>query len=773
MKRFIILGFVVLFNFSLLSAQPNTSSWIWNAEATEPNTWVSFRKEVDVKSIGQGGILNIAVDSKYWLWINGTLVVKEGGLKRGPTPKDTYYDEVDIKNYITTGKNTIAVLVWYWGINGSSHHSSGKPGFYMDGFVGDKQIHTNSTWKNIQVQSFQKSKIPIFNKQNILSEWEISYDANKAIANWYGIHFDDSEWKNAQELGKKGSAPWNNLLKREIPQWKNSVLTPYKNNLTFPLAILKDTVLRCFLPHNMQFYPHLEILSDKGKLIKIKMERDWKVNKYVTTDGLQSFEIPAWGNGEFVDYTIPAGVTILNLKYRETSYNTSIEGKFNSSSAGLNKLWDKSALTTLVNMRDNYMDCPDRERSQWTHDATSISEFANYTLSTSSALLTRKFLREFIDWKTPNGILWGAVPTGRFEGSYREFASSPLIGIGVGIYQYFMNTGDTTFIKESYPAVKNYLLQTWQLDPATGLVLHRGGWVKEQWGEGTHNWYDWGDPSQDWYLMENCWYYLALQKANYFAKISGNKNDTRAYETRIKSIEKHFDSYFWTGKHYQSKNFNDVDDRGNALAVYCGLATKDKFDKITEVLEKSLKASIYMEKYVLEALYQMGKSSSGYNRLMKRYDNEITSTYSTLPEHFGRIGNHGWSGAPALIAGKYITGVKPVEPGYTKFSITPQLGVLNYVSSVVPSKMGEIKVTIAKSTKSVSINVLIPHGTQAVIGIPKNEESIDFKNVSVNNLLVLQNKKTVIPLKGIKFINENERYYLFNAEEGEYHFLAN
>ena len=50
-------------------------------------------------------VAQIAVDSKYWLWINGQLAVFEGGVKRGPTPKDTYYDEVDLAPFLQKGKN--------------------------------------------------------------------------------------------------------------------------------------------------------------------------------------------------------------------------------------------------------------------------------------------------------------------------------------------------------------------------------------------------------------------------------------------------------------------------------------------------------------------------------------------------------------------------------------------------------------------------------------------------------------------------------------------
>ena len=59
--------------------------------------------------------LNIAVDSKYWLWVNDSLVVFEGGLKRGPNSQDTYYDCIDISDFLRKGLNAISIQVWFWG----------------------------------------------------------------------------------------------------------------------------------------------------------------------------------------------------------------------------------------------------------------------------------------------------------------------------------------------------------------------------------------------------------------------------------------------------------------------------------------------------------------------------------------------------------------------------------------------------------------------------------------------------------------------------------
>ena len=46
------------------------------------NTWLAFRKTVHIDKVPQTLTARIAADSKYWLWINGRLVVFEGGLKR-------------------------------------------------------------------------------------------------------------------------------------------------------------------------------------------------------------------------------------------------------------------------------------------------------------------------------------------------------------------------------------------------------------------------------------------------------------------------------------------------------------------------------------------------------------------------------------------------------------------------------------------------------------------------------------------------------------------
>ena len=108
MNRFFI---VLIFAFSLsslLGIQATEGKWIAPSDANHPNTWMTFRKDIILPKRPEKAVAQIAVDSKYWLWINGQLAVFEGGVKRGPTPKDTYYDGIYLVEqrvfFVTYGK---------------------------------------------------------------------------------------------------------------------------------------------------------------------------------------------------------------------------------------------------------------------------------------------------------------------------------------------------------------------------------------------------------------------------------------------------------------------------------------------------------------------------------------------------------------------------------------------------------------------------------------------------------------------------------------------
>ena len=58
---------------------------IWKNGENGVNTWMNFVKKFTLDSVPKRAVANIAVDSKYWLYINSEMAVFEGGVKRGPS----------------------------------------------------------------------------------------------------------------------------------------------------------------------------------------------------------------------------------------------------------------------------------------------------------------------------------------------------------------------------------------------------------------------------------------------------------------------------------------------------------------------------------------------------------------------------------------------------------------------------------------------------------------------------------------------------------------
>lgn len=149
-------------------------NYIWD-ESSENNTWMCFRKNIKIEEKDLNNMIaQIAVDSKYWLYINDQMVVREGEVKRGETRDSIYYDEVNLSKYLHTGDNTIAILVWYWGDSSMSHNSSGQGAMLFQMKMGDTYLISDETWKVCKHPCYLQDELRP-NKR--LIEYNVYYDA--------------------------------------------------------------------------------------------------------------------------------------------------------------------------------------------------------------------------------------------------------------------------------------------------------------------------------------------------------------------------------------------------------------------------------------------------------------------------------------------------------------------------------------------------------------------------------------------------------------------
>lgn len=768
MKKLVVILSVILTGASVLTTSQTTyaqtswkAQWITAFEnQNETNTWIVFRKEVNLSAKPSTLNAKIAADSKYWLWINGKLVVFEGSLKRGPNPNDTYYDEINIAPYLSSGKNTIAVLLWYFGKEGFAHKSSGKSGLIFDAVNNDVEILSDKTWLSAMHPAFETApgERPNFR----LAESNIRFNATNDIGNWYepGANISKIRFDKSTELGVGGSAPWNKLIRRPIPMWKDFGMKNYPSQKTIEGKEL-DTI-ECKLPYNLQFTPYFKLEATNNKTIHLRTDNSFGGGtpnirgEYVTKSGTQEYEHLGWMNGHVMQYIVPKGTKIIDLKYRETGYDTEFAGSFQCSDPFFNKLWEKAARTLYITMRDTYMDCPDRERAQWIGDEVNEAGEAFYALDTKSHALQKKGMYELIGWQRKDSSLFAPVPAGNWN---IELPSQTLTMVGeYGFWTYFINTGDTQTIADLYDGVKKYLA-IWKFNDTGTVVFRAGDWT----------WGDWGE-NVDVALMYNPLYYLGLKGAKKMADLLGKKDDAAYYQRQMGILKPAFNKAYWNGKEYRSTGYKLLtDDRCHALAVVSGLADEDKYPTIFEVLKQHEHASPYMEKYVFEALFMMGEEEYALTRHKKRFSSMVNYPgFTTLFEGWG-VGeegfgggtvNHAWSGGGLTVLSQYLCGIAPIEAGYKTFHILPQPGDMESASATVQSVRGQIKTSFTNKPNQFTLTAHVPSTTTAIIGIPK---------AGVNKIKL--NNKTVWPAKG-KNITEDDNYIRFSVKPGTYSFIA-
>lgn len=246
----------------------------------------------------------------------------------------------------------------------------------------------------------------------------------------------------------------------------------------------------------------------------------------------------------------------------------------------MNQLWEECYNTLYICMRDNFMDCPDRERAQWWGDVTCQMNESFYSLDSNARLLYRKGVDQILGWietEDTSSRVYNALRT--VVPSNDEILQLPhqeLYGI-TGFWTYYLYTGEIDFLEQVFEPSVNYL-KLWDMQE-NGLPAYRNG---------TWNWIDWGS-NPDLTLIQHAWYYYAADCVLKMADELGIDNeDISLLEQRMESIKVAFDREYWKGSYYYNSTRNGLpDDWANAIAVLSNLASEDKYPDIIQILNKN------------------------------------------------------------------------------------------------------------------------------------------------------------------------------------------
>ena len=275
----------------------------------------------------------------------------------------------------------------------------------------------------------------------------------------------------------------------------------------------------------------------------------------------------------------------------------------------------------------------------------------------------------------------------------------------------WMWTGDTRSLAKFYDQLKGEKLMDRYARASDGL-LETGGEFRKTAKPGAGDIVDWPHAERDGFVFKpvnavvNAFYYRNLREMSDIARALGKEDDAGSFAARAKMIYDAFQKVFFDGKtglYVDGDGASHSSLHANAAALAFGLVPADKVQTVLSFLEgKGMACSVYFAQYLLDAYCENGRGDIAVKLMSSKGERSWTGMIdfgSTVSMEAWSVKakpnldlNHAWGAVPLNIIARDVLGVTPLEPGFKKISIRPQLGGLKYVKGTVPTVAGPVTV---------------------------------------------------------------------------------
>jgi hypothetical protein len=752
------------FNFERLFPKDTwTGDWIWLSQSRFNDyqetqiEWKNnpgytrqykalFRKSFVLTGVPDQVIISITADVSFRLYINGIFVAQGpanigNDYFDGVPPRHWFFNTHNIKKYLTTGSNTIAVEVFSH-FREISETSSGQGMLIcdLDDGLNKTIVATDTSWKCNIDTSFT------------VNGGNFSCNANFEISNWFTKTFDDTGWEYAsiKNISKTGY-----LVNSKIPVPFRYPVKPKRLWLPNDEPAINDyspiifnrelhsEVFSLDYDRNMTAYYGFEVTAHKNDTIKLtpyekKFASQNRALTFVCKEGINVFDAPFLSVFRYLKVEVKSqkGLFIKDVRTDFSSYPVDYAGSFSCSDPSLTQLWDITRWTTQLCMNDMFYDSPKHQEPIACTGDYFIESLINY-YAFGDPWLTRQTL-------VKTALLLEKNNYDMFHTSYS------LLWVQM-LNQYYQYTGDIQLVIELLPHVNklNELFETY-LD-SNSLVSNAPDYMFMDWIKidkfNAHH-----PPAVIGMGYMTAFYYKSLLDAAY---LNGLVDNNLIYDKNMeltKKIKDGMNALLWDKEkklykdgipfiaekenHYffpKDTNIVTYSPHVNALAILYDIAPENQQSSILNYIvnQKTIDLQPYFMFYVLSAVEHTGQFNILGLELLKKWENGINAETFTLKENwqektetgYGGDYSHAWGGSPLYFISRNILGVKSGIPGCLEIEIIPCINDnVSWAKGRVPLMQGNsLGISWKRENKSkYSYTLEVPENCKAFMVIPKD-----------------------------------------------------
>jgi alpha-L-rhamnosidase len=630
--------------------------------------------------------------------------------------KRVLYVTYDITRFLRPGKNAVALML------GQGWFKSTALLLQMN-----IELEGGETIEVVSDGSWKAARGPVIKDSIYNGE---TYDARLETPGWDRPGYDDSAWAKAELItGPKGA-----LSAQMMPS-----IQVVDTIIPLTLSNPRPGVYVYDMGQNFSGWARLRVQGPRGTAVMLRFSElvydDGTINQenlrgaraedvYVLNgEGEEVWEPRFTYHGfRFVELSRYPGVpTIEALRGRVVHTAVEPVGSFACSKSILNSLQRIIIWGQKTNLHSIPTDCCQRdERMGWMGDAQGTAEEAIYNFD--MAAFYTNFLRDIRDVQDEKGTItdtvphiWGSRPADPAWGT-----AYPLIAWYV--YQYY---GDKRILEDHYEGIKKYV-EFLRSSAEDGLVKfsHYGDWVAVEKPPGS--------------IVSSFYYYYDVKILAEMAVLLGKETDAKTYGNLAAAIKTAFHKEYFNPK---TGNYADGTQTANALPLFLDIVPKESrgaiwgslFNDIVYKHDSHLTTGIIGTKYIMEVLTSSGSADLAYDIATKTtypswgymIENGATTLWELWQLRQGpsmNSHNHPMFGSVGAWLYKALAGINlaPGSVGFERIRIEPQMvRDLRHAAGSTQTPRGEVSSSWKRDGRSVTLEVVIPVGSEAEVIIPK------------------------------------------------------
>jgi hypothetical protein len=412
------------------------------------------------------------------------------------------------------------------------------------------------------------------------------------------------------------------------------------------------------------------------------------------------------------------------VKVDVTTFPTANVGAFSSSDYQLNQIWEISKHTVRMCAQDTIIDCPAYEQALWTGDSYNISLMNYYTFGNYD--LIRRCLKLI-----SKSVYRSPLPESHVPSGWQNVLTAWSILWMMACREYYRYSGDLEFIKEVYPELKLTVQRFQQYMNEQGL-LEINAW----------NMLDWAPMDTEHKIVthQNALLVEALRQTSYLASIIGEHEDQITFLTLAENLKLAINLYLWDEEqnvfvdsiHVDGTISNIRSIQTNLMVYLTDCAEGQRRDVIEQHIKNPPENLVQINSpfvlfFYYQALMNLGENDRVLENIREIYGYMLEHDATTCWEgweliegDFSRSHCHAWSAAPSYVFGVLFLGVTPVEPGFKKVSISPNLNGLKWIKGSVPIPQGRIDIYCKDLGKYIDLQIMIPEEVEVQITAAEN-----------------------------------------------------